>query len=167
MKPKNGVSTVEKINNYIENKQFKPNDDLFWDAKQQEESDDEAPEEMSFQGFTKKSSYKFSKMSSKAKKALREEKDEQNEKNIKKDADNNSIIESDEDLYDTKNEESFDNEKFDSDEEGNTNEVKEILKPKVPFNFKASLLSRKRKDEDLLLNTKKQNMYIRSKKVKM
>uniref|UniRef100_A0A0K0EQJ9 Pre-mRNA-splicing factor CWC15 n=1 Tax=Strongyloides stercoralis TaxID=6248 RepID=A0A0K0EQJ9_STRER len=170
MKTKNGVSTIEKIDKYREEKQFPSKDELFWDAKRQEESDDEAPEEMTYQGFTKKSSLKMTKMSSKAKKALKEEEDNKllSEESKNKDKDiNNDLDSSEEDLED---EEDDVLEDVDSETEITQNNIDEkihkkiIIKPKVPFNFKSSLLSRKRNEDDLYLDMEKQNNYFKKQK---
>uniref|UniRef100_A0AC35TUY1 NUC153 domain-containing protein n=1 Tax=Rhabditophanes sp. KR3021 TaxID=114890 RepID=A0AC35TUY1_9BILA len=74
MKAKNGVKTTDRIAKYRD-RDIKPkNDELFWDAKKDEETDGEEPEEMTFKGFTKRDKVdKGPKLSSKAKKALREE----------------------------------------------------------------------------------------------
>uniref|UniRef100_A0A0N5CDH5 Uncharacterized protein n=1 Tax=Strongyloides papillosus TaxID=174720 RepID=A0A0N5CDH5_STREA len=170
MKSKDGISTIEKINKYRESKQFPSKNELFWDVKQQEESDDEAPEEMSFQGFTKKSNLKMTKMSSKAKKALKEEKisKESSEDGEKVDEKVNDEPETLEDDIEDGNDDllgAYSETESDGYSETNKETVTEtIIRPKVPFNFKSSLLLRKRKEDDLYLDRQKQNYYFKKQK---
>ncbi|CEF61199.1 Hypothetical protein SRAE_0000032600 [Strongyloides ratti] len=171
MKAKNGISTIEKIRKYKEQKEFPNKNELFWDIKQQQASDDEAPEEMSFQGFTKKSSVKMTKMSSKAKKALKEEKASELSSKESQNVDKKKTSKLDKLEENVEDEENSDLEDEYSETEDtitdNLNQksiTKTIIKPKVPFNFKSSLLLRKRKEGHLYLDRQKQNLYIKKQK---
>uniref|UniRef100_A0A0K0FLQ5 Uncharacterized protein n=1 Tax=Strongyloides venezuelensis TaxID=75913 RepID=A0A0K0FLQ5_STRVS len=170
MKSKDGISTIEKINRYRESKQFPSKNELFWDVKQQEESDDEAPEEMSFQGFTKKSNLKMTKMSSKAKKALKEEKiskgsSEDGEEVEEKINDELETLEDDVEDEDNNLLDAYSETESDECSEINKETLTEtVIRPKIPFNFKSSLLLRKRKEGDLYLDRQKQNYYFKKQK---